>query len=200
MVKKALMLLGVLAIVGVAGLSLLLPDAVSASGHSATRSFGSESVDAGAELEIEISVSGLGAAGQVRETLPDGFSFVSSDEDFATVDGQTVRFIVVGDEATFSYTVTASAAAGTYEFSGKVLNFDKDERDVGGDSSIEVTGMEVIPPSFEAVRSISRSSVSSGEHVTVKIAASAYGTAASVVESLPAGFSYTCQQPLLRRR
>ena len=62
MVKKALMLLGVLAIVGVAGLSLLLPDAVSASGHSAARSLETDTVVGGAEVEIEISVSGLGTA------------------------------------------------------------------------------------------------------------------------------------------
>ena len=190
MVKKALMLLGVLAIVGVAGLSLLLPDAVNAREHSATRSLGASSVETGAELEIEISVSGLGGAGQVRETLPDGFSFVRSDGESATVDGQTVRFIVLGDEATFSYTVTASAA-GTYEFSGTIVDFDKDERNVGGDSSIEVTGIEVPVPTFGAERSIPRSAVSSGEHVTVSIAASAYGAAASVVENVPAGLSYT---------
>ena len=190
MVKKALMLLGVLAIVGVAGLSLLLPDAVNASEHSATRSLGASSVETGAELEIEISVSGLGGAGQVRETLPDGFSFVRSDGESATVDGQTVRFIVLGDEATFSYTVTASVA-GTYEFSGTIVDFDKDERNVGGDSSIEVTGIEVPVPTFGAERSIPRSAVSSGEHVTVSIAASAYGAAASVVENVPAGLSYT---------
>ena len=87
MVKKALMLLGVLAIVGVAGLSLLLPDAVSASGHSATRFLGTDTVVGGAEVEIEISVSGLGGFGQVRETLPEGFSFAGSDEP-AAVDGQ----------------------------------------------------------------------------------------------------------------
>ena len=189
MVKKALMLLGVLAIVGVAGLSLLLPDAVDASEHSATRSFASESVDAGAELEIEISVSGLGGAGQVRETLPDGFSFVSSDES-STVSGQTVSFIVLGDEATFSYTVAAPDAGGTYEFSGTVADFDKDVQITGGDIAIEVIGMEIIAPTFGAERSISRSSVSSGERVTVNIAAQEFGTAASIVESLPAGFSF----------
>ena len=153
MVKKALMLLGVLAIVGVAGLSLLLPDAVSASGHSATRSFTTNPVITGAELEIEISVSGLGGAGLVRETLPEGFSFARSDEPH-TVDGQAVQFIVLGSEATLRYTVTAPAASGTYEFSGKVVDFDKDERDVGGDTSIEV-----MDPPLGAERSISRSSV-----------------------------------------
>ena len=186
MVKKALMLLGVLAIVGVAGLSLLLPDAVSASGHSAARSLGTDTVVGGAEVEIEISVSGLGGAGQVRDTLPDGFSFASSSDENATVDGQTVRFLVLGDEATLSYTVTAPAAAGTYEFSGTVVNFDKEAEDTGGDTSIEVTGQPL-----RAERSISRSSVSPGEQVTVSIAASGFGAAASVVENVPAGLSYT---------
>ena len=184
MVKKALMLLGVLAIVGVAGLSLLLPDAVSASGHSATRSFVTNTVATGAELEIEISVSGLGVAGQVRETLPEGFSFARSDET-ATMDGQTVQFTVFGNEATFRYTVTAPAASGTYDFSGKVVDFDKDQRDVGGDSSIEV-----MDPPLGAERSISRSSVNPGEQVTISIDASGFDTTASVVEDLPAGFSY----------
>ena len=185
MVKKALMLLGVLAIVGVAGLSLLLPDAVSASGHSATRSFATNTVVTGAELEIEISVSGLGGFGQVRETLPEGFSFTGSDES-AVVDGQNVSFTVLNSEATFSYTVTAPAATGTYEFSGSVLDSDKEAEDTGGDSSIEV-----IDPPLVAERSISRSSVGSGEQITISIAASGFGAAASVVENVPAGLSYT---------
>ncbi len=185
MVKKALMLLGVLAIVGVAGLSLLLPDAVSASGHSATRSFATNTVVTGAELEIEISVSGLGGFGQVRETLPEGFSFTGSDES-AVVDGQNVSFTVLNSEATFSYTVTAPAATGTYEFSGSVLDSDKEGEDTGGDSSIEVTD-----PPLVAERSISRSSVGSGEQITISIAASGFGAAASVVENVPAGLSYT---------
>ena len=185
MVKKALMLLGVLAIVGVAGLSLLLPDAVSASGHSAARSFATNTVITGAELEIEISVSGLGGFGQVRETLPEGFSFTGSDES-AVVDGQTVNFTVLNSEATFSYTVTAPPAAGTYEFSGSVLDSDKEAEVTGGDSSIEVTD-----PPLGAERSISRSSVSPGEQVTVSIAASGFGDAASVAENVPAGLSYT---------
>ena len=190
MVKKALMLLGVLAIVGVAGLSLLLPDAVNASEHSATRSIGSESIDAGAELEIEISVSGLGGAGAVRETLPDGFSFVSSSEESASVDGQTVRFIIVGNEATFTYTVTASDTAGTHEFSGTAIDFDKEAVDVSGDSSIEVIGEEVVVPTFGAERSIARSTLNSGEQLTVNIAATEIGVAASIVENIPAGFTY----------
>ena len=184
MVKKALMLLGVLAIVGVAGLSLLLPDAVNASEHSATRSFSTNPVITGAELEVEISVSGLGAFGQVQETLPDGFSFGRSDE-ASTTDGQTVTFTILGGDKTFSYTVTAPSMAGSYQFSGTVSDSNRDARDTGGDSSIDV-----IDPPLGAQRSISRSSVTTGEQITVSIDASGFGTAASVEESLPAGFSY----------
>ena len=101
------------------------------------------------------------------------------------MDGQTVQFTVFGNEATFRYTVTAPAASGTYDFSGKVVDFNKDQRDVGGDSSIEV-----MDPPLGAERSISRSSVNPGEQVTISIDASGFDTTASVVEDLPAGFSY----------
>ena len=184
MVKKALMMLGVLAIVGVAGLSLLLPDAVKASGHSAARSFLTDSVAAGSELEVTLQVTGLGGFGQVRETLPDGFVFVRSEDVTASVDGQTVAFTILGSDATFHYTVTAPITPGTYEFSGTVGDSNRDSLAVGGASSVEVTGPE-------ATRSISRSSVDSGGQVTITITTdSDYGAAGTVVETLPEGFSY----------
>ena len=187
MVKKALMMLGVLAIVGVAGLSLLLPDAVNASGHSAARSFVTDSVAAGSELEVTLQVTGLGGFGQVRETLPDGFVFVRSEDVTASVDGQIVAFTILGSDATFHYTVTASTTPGTYEFSGTVGDSNRDSLAVGGASSVEVTG----PKGPEASRSISRSSVDSGGQVTITITTdSDYGAAGTVVETLPEGFSY----------
>ena len=186
MVKKALMMLGVLAIVGVAGLSLLLPDAVNASGHSATRSFVTETVAAGSELEVTLEVTGLGGFGQVRETLPDGFAFVKSEDVTASVDGQTVAFTILGNDATFNYTVTAPAVAGTHAFSGTVGDSNRDSRPVAGASSIEVTG----PAAPSAVRSFSSDSVGAGEQVTVTITASDYGAAGSIAETLPQGFSY----------
>ena len=187
MVKKALMMLGVLAIVGVAGLSLLLPDAVNASGHSATRSFVTGSVAAGSELEITLEVTGLGGFGQVRETLPEGFTFVRSEDVTASVDGQIVAFTILGSDATFHYTVAASTTTGTYEFSGTVGDSNRDSLAVGGASSVEVTG----PKGPEATRSISRSSVDSGGQVTITITTTSdYGAAGTVVEILPEGFSY----------
>ena len=186
MVKKALMMLGVLAIVGVAGLSLLLPDAVNASGHSATRSFVTETVAAGSELEVTLEVTGLGGFGQVRETLPDGFAFVKSEDVTASVDGQTVAFTILGNDVTFQYTVTTPAVAGTHAFSGTVGDSNRDSRPVAGASSIEVTG----PAAPTAVRSFSSDSVGAGEQVTVTITASDYGAAGSITETLPQGFSY----------
>ena len=187
MVKKALMMLGVLAIVGVAGLSLLLPDAVNASGHSATRSFVTGSVAGGSELEVTLEVTGLGGFGQVRETLPNGFTFVRSEDVTASVDGQTVAFTILGSDATFHYTVTAPAVAGTHAFSGTVGDSNRDSRPVAGASSIEVTG----PAAPSAVRSFSSDSVGAGEQVTVTIRSSDYGAAGSLEETLPQGFSYS---------
>ena len=186
MVKKALMMLGVLAIVGVAGLSLLLPDAVNASGHSAARSFVTDSVAAGSEFEVTLQVTGLGGFGQVRETLPDGFVFVRAEDVTASVDGQIVAFTILGSDATFHYTVTASTTPGTYEFSGTVGDSNRDSRAVAGASSVEVTG----PKGPEANRSISRSSVDSGGQVTITITTLDYGAAGTVMETLPEGFSY----------
>ena len=186
MVKKALMLLGVLAIVGVAGLSLLLPDALNASGHSATRSFVTDSVAGGAEFEVTLEVTGLGGFGQVRETLPDGFVFVRSEDVTASVDGQTVAFTILGTDATFHYTVTAPATTGTYDFAGTVGDSNRDSRAVAGASSMEVTG----PPGPSAERSFSGFTIDSGSQVTVTINASDYGAAGFVAETLPEGFSY----------
>ena len=186
MVKKALMMLGVLAIVGVAGLSLLLPDAVNAGGHSATRSFVTETVAAGSELEVTLEVTGLEGFGQVRETLPDGFAFVKSEDVTASVDGQTVAFTILGNDVTFHYTVTSPPVAGTHAFSGTVGDSNRDSLPVAGASSIEVTG----PAAPTAVRSFSSDSVGAGEQVTVTITASDYGAAGSITETLPQGFSY----------
>ena len=59
----------------------------------------------------------------VTETLPVGFSYVSSsltDEGEVTkVDDRTVRFALQGAvDKSFTYTVTASNTAGPHDFSG----------------------------------------------------------------------------------
>ena len=53
------------------------------------------------------------------------------------VEGQTVAFTLLGDER-FTYTVAAPSAEGSYSFSGVLLDANKAEQAVGGDSTIRV--------------------------------------------------------------
>ena len=71
-----------------------------ASGHSATRSFSSDSVGPGDEITVTIAATNYGGFGQVVETLPNGFSYVedsTSPSDIRTrVVGQDVMFTLLG--------------------------------------------------------------------------------------------------------
>ena len=187
MARRALTLLGILAIVGVAGLSLLIPSAVNADEHSATRSLLSTSVAAGAELEIQITVENLGTFGQVIETLPAGFRYVRSDLDANNVEaeGQTVKFTIFGEDS-FHYTVATPQTSGTYEFTGAVLDEDKNSLAVTGDSAVEVSGA-ALPV---ATRTFSAENVIPGRHLVVSLAVADYGTSGRVIETIPQGFSY----------
>ena len=63
----------------VGALALLAqPDVVEAQSHSATRTFQQDWAAPGGELRVAITASNYGFIGQVVETLPDGFTFVSS--------------------------------------------------------------------------------------------------------------------------
>ena len=97
-------------------------------GPSATRSFSPTSVAPGGEVEVTVTAANYGLGGAVTETLPAGFSYVSSSlsDDQVQVTGQDVRFTLLG-ETSFTYTVTASSQAGSYSFSGVLRNFDRAE-------------------------------------------------------------------------
>ena len=73
----------------------------------------------GSRLVVTIDVANYGQAGGVTETLPAGFTYVSSslDADQVAETGQEVRFTLQG-ETSFTYTVTASRTAGSHSFSG----------------------------------------------------------------------------------
>ena len=77
---RALTLWVGIAVVGLvlAAIALLQINSVGATSHSAERAFSAASVPAGGELVVTIEVSGLGSAGQVVETLPEGFNYLSS--------------------------------------------------------------------------------------------------------------------------
>ena len=158
-----------------------------AGGAGATRSFSPASVDAGGEVVVTITATGYGSLGAVTETLPAGFRYESSsliDEGEVTeVDARTVRFTLQGADKTFTYTVTASDAADSYDFSGTLRDSDKVDSQVGGATSVTVLGPR-------ATRSFSSTSVRPGGQVTVTITATDYGSLGAVTEMLPAGFSY----------
>ena len=133
--------LALLIVVGAAlwGAGLHQPDGVEASGHSASRTFASPWVAPGGQLQVTITAQNYGAFGQVVETLPAGFRFVRSSLPASAVNAETdtVKFTLLGDES-FTYTVEAPAAEGTYSFSGLLLDQAKVENQVGGDTSLRV--------------------------------------------------------------
>jgi uncharacterized repeat protein (TIGR02543 family) len=107
---------------------------------TATRTLPATSVAPGANFDVGIVASGCGFMGRVEETLPAGFTYVSSSLDPIQVTqvGQLVRFTIIGDGATFTYTVTAPATAGTYTFDGVVKDEDANPFDVVGDDEVTV--------------------------------------------------------------
>ena len=87
-----------------------------------------------------ISASGYGASAQVNETLPSGFTYITSSLDVSNVTslgGNVVRFDLTG-ETSFTYTVEASGTPGIYDFSGTITDESGDVADIGGDTSITV--------------------------------------------------------------
>ena len=138
LVRKTLAILAV-AVAAFWAVALLQPTPVDATSHRAVRSFSASWVLPDGRLEVTITPTGYGSIGQVVETLPAGFSYSGSDlsDSQVAADGRTVTFTLLGEEA-FAYTVTAPAAAGSYEFSGIIKDVDKAEASVAGASSIRV--------------------------------------------------------------
>ena len=132
--NKVLALLMVVAVAGVVlgNLWPSTPGNVDASGHSATRSFSSSSVDPGEEITVTIRADNYGGLGRIVETLPSGFT--SPDASNQTV---KLRLLQEGPQ-TRSYTVTASDNPGSYTFSGLLQSENKSETQVLGPSSVTV--------------------------------------------------------------
>ena len=105
----------------------------------ATRSFSQASVDPGGDLEVTITVAGEGVFAQIVETLPSGFSYVSSSlaDSVVAVNGQQVSFTLFGDN-TFTYMVTVPNTEGAHLFSGILIDADKSEQPIGGASWITI--------------------------------------------------------------
>ena len=117
----------------------------------AIRSFSPPSVAPAGEVVVMITASGYGRFGAVTETLPPGFSYVSSSlEDSGVTDvGREVRFSLFGQTA-FTYTVTAPGTAGTYSFSGVLRNSDREDVPVGGALTIAVAAGDPLVARYDA--------------------------------------------------
>ena len=157
-------------------------------------------------MTVTINASGYGLVGGVTETLPPGFTYVSTthDPDFVSTSGQQVRITLQGPVPPFTYTVTASDTPDTYPFSGTLRDGDLRDHTVGGDTDVTVEAAVTTPPdpdpepvdpptpmrSPSATRSFGSATVAAGGQLVVTIDASDYGAAGGVTESLPPGFAY----------
>ena len=185
-------------LIGVAVLSvalgmvgLLRTDVVDAQTPIASRSISPTMVSPGGRLVVTITTSGFNA-GLIRETLPQGFSYVDDsvtpNDVRAGTDSGDVIFTISGTSQ-FSYEVTASGTVGGYIFAGSVtyLDSNNDRKSggvVGGDSRVAVS-----PEGISADRVISPTMVSPGGRLVVTITTSGFN-AGLIRETLPQGFSY----------
>ena len=168
---------------------------------NADRSFSSATVEPGGQVTVTITAADYGQAGGVTETLPAGFTYACQPSlrtarlrSLATTE---VRFTLQGDTS-FTYTVTASSTAGDHTFSGTLRDFERDDYAVGGETVVTVEAAQGDAPS--AGRSFDSATVAAGGTLTVTITAANYGQAGGVTETLPAGFTYACQQSLQTAR
>ena len=121
-------------------LALVAPPAtVQAQAHSASRSFSADWTAPGSEFRVTIAARDYGPFGQVVETLPPGFTYVSSSLGATEVEaeGQTVRFSLFG-VSSFFYRVSASTTEGDYVFSGLIANSDRETRTISGNTQVRV--------------------------------------------------------------
>ena len=186
----------------VIGISVLLLTAaltttagIASATPTATRTLPAEPVSAGGVFTVEIEVLDYGMFGSVNETLPEGFTCTASSatrwEDLSGWAEENVRLykFIFSWETSFTYTLTAPDTEGTYTFSGKLKDEDKNEYEVGGDSEVVVEGGKKDKDPM-ATRTLPTEPVPAGESFTVKIEATDYGIFGKVVETLPEGFVY----------
>ncbi len=187
--KKLIAIIGTLMLV-----LALVPGVVMATPDTAERDL-PDSVLVNAEFDVTITLETT--FGQVVETLPANFAFVSCAAGSnmpeggvsATVDGQVVTFTFFASAtpATFTYTVTAPSSPVTGATFSGVLKPSPDEAtwsDVGGDTAMDVTG-EAGPA---ADRDLPPSVLVNAEFdVEIDISNAQFG---QVVETLPANFAF----------
>jgi len=172
-------------------LALLSSTALAVSSGSVTRSLSAASIspDGNVTVSLTTSPSSLFAFYQVIETLPAGFTFVSSTPVNGEVTGQQVKFTSIGS-GPITYVVRAPSTENSYTFSGTFKDADLNSGIVSGDSQLIVSGTSAGIVS----RSFSGTLVSSGTNMTVTLTPSPstlFGTPGyQVTESIPSGFLF----------
>lgn len=142
------------------------------------------SASSAAEFDVAIETSGCGAFGQVIETLPDGFTYVSCTPGDIGVEqvGDTVKFTFLGS-ASFTYRAKSPTidTTTTYTFRGVVKDEDNIEYPIEDDNItvLVASGARTLP-----------ASVASGAELDVTIEALNCGAFGQVEETLPDGFAY----------
>ena len=110
--------------------------------HSATRSFSATTVAPGGTLVVTIALADYGRSGVVEETLPQGFTFSSSDMGRPRGENQVAFVLLSGAVTNVSYTVSASDVEGTYTFDGEFFD--------GSRGSVDITGATMITVAADA--------------------------------------------------
>jgi PGF-pre-PGF domain-containing protein len=144
-------------------------------------------ISPGQEFQITVNnVANYGAACQILEKLPAGFTFVRSTlpERAVTVNGNEVSFLLMG-ETSYSYTLRAPESTGEYKIAGLLRDINKAECPVTpADCSITVSqpsnsggssggsggsgggaGASQEPQSNVEAKELSQQSISSGKHI-----------------------------------
>ena len=111
----------------------------------ASRSFAGAFVEPGAAVTVNVDASGYGLAAKIVETIPEGFTYVSTDlpDGAAEISGRSITFVVFG-ETSFTYSVAAPAETGVYAFNGILSDIDKATTEVGGSTDLQVGNPGII--------------------------------------------------------
>ena len=163
-------------------------------GIAASRAINPSRVAPDEQVVVTITTGGF-TAGQIRETLPTGFSYDDADSSPITPDdvrvrsdGQDVVFTIRGTQQ-FSYKVRAASTVDAYTFAGSLTYLDSSDNPQTG---IAVKGddrVAVSPAGVSVERAINQDRVLPGGQVVVTITNSGF-TAGQITETLPDGFSF----------
>jgi uncharacterized repeat protein (TIGR01451 family) len=171
-----------------------------------TKTVNATIVNPGDPVTYTVKVKNIGTDTAINavmtDTLPAGFTFVSTSPTAASIVGQTGTWnlgnMAVGDEKTITYTVNVApgTAAGTYD------NLAKAKADNASEVSTKVTVEVRVPevlgdetsPVLQLRKAVSKSTVAPGDVITytVEIENTGTGSAINVIltDLLPAGFTF----------